>query len=95
MTPVSGAGIWPQPVQISLSETSLQLTKVSPTVATAPNSTGTAAQMSWVMVNTQEPFFIPLHTSRPGVTTGVPQHLVAVIPAWAKGVRGKERGWRT
>lgn len=32
---MSGAGIWPQPVQISLSETSLQLTKVSPTVATA------------------------------------------------------------
>ena len=28
-------GIWSQPVQMSLSETSLQLTKVSPTVATA------------------------------------------------------------
>lgn len=51
-------GTWSQPVQMSLSDTSLQLTKVSPTVATAPNSTGTATQMSWVMVNTQEPFVV-------------------------------------
>lgn len=39
-------GIFSQLVQISSSEALLQLTKLSPTVATAPNSTGTATQMS-------------------------------------------------
>lgn len=62
------AGNFSQEVQISSSETPLQLTKLSPTVATAPNSTGTATQISCEMVKTQEPFFTPPHTSRPGMT---------------------------
>ena len=81
-----GVAAWPQVVQMSWSEASLQLTKLSPTEATAPNSTGTATQISWVMVKAQEPFFTPPHTAMPGVTTGVPQHLVVVAPVWAKGV---------
>ena len=79
-------GSFSQLVQMSSSEAPLQLTKLSPTVATAPNSTGTATQISWVMVKKQEPFLVPPQTSRPGVITGLPQHLVVVAPAWAKGV---------
>ena len=42
--------------------------------------------MSWLMVNTQAPLRTPSQVTRPGVTTGEPQHLVLVAPAWAKGV---------
>lgn len=80
------SGIFSQVVQISCSEAPLQLTKLSPTVATAPNSTGTATQISCEIVKKQEPFLTPPHTSRPGMTTGEPQHLVTVVPACAKGV---------
>ena len=52
----------------------------------APNYTGTATQMSCMMVKKQEPFFVPPQTSRPCVTTGSPQHLVVVAPVCAKGV---------
>lgn len=55
------------------------------TVAVAPNSTGTATQISCEIVNTQEPFLSPSQVTFPGTTTGVPQHLVKVAPVFAKG----------
>lgn len=55
-------------------------------MATAPNSTGTATPDVLRDGEETEPFFIPPQTSRPGVTTGSPQHLVTVTPVWAKGV---------
>ena len=64
----------------------MQFTKVSPTTASAPNTTGTATQISCVIVKEQEPFFIPGHGMFPDLTTGSPQHVVTVVPACAKGV---------
>ena len=85
-TPSGRTGTASQAVQISSAEAPPQLTKASPTVASAPNATGTDTQMSWLMVNTQAPLRTPSQVTRPGVTTGEPQHLVLVAPAWAKGV---------
>ena len=71
---------------MSSAEASLQLTNASPTVAVAPNSTGTATQISWEMVNTQAPFRSPSHVTFPGITMGAPQHLVNVAPVFANGL---------
>lgn len=82
----SGTGKPLQSLQISLSDTPLQPTYVSPTEAVAPNATGIATQIFWLIVNEQLPFFKPPQTSMPGFTTGSPQHLVLVMPVCAKGV---------
>ena len=72
-------GDWVQVVQISSAEAALQLTYASPTVAVAPKETGTATQMSWLMVKTQEPFLAPAQVF-PCITTGSPQHRVTACP---------------
>ena len=66
-------------------EAPIRLTNASPTVAVAPNSTGTATQISCEIVKTQEPFLSPSQVTFPGMTTGVPQHFVKVAPVLAKG----------
>lgn len=45
----SAIGGLPQSVQISSAEAELQLTNASPTVAAAPNSTGTATQILHIL----------------------------------------------
>jgi len=84
---VASIGMLPsQSVQISSAEAPLQFTNVSPTVAVAPNATGTATQIFWLIVNAQVPFFVPPQVILPGVTTGSPQQVVAVTPVSAKGL---------
>lgn len=55
-----------------------------PATARVPNSTGTATQISWLMVKRQTPPF--RGQTSPAVTIGSPQQFVIGVPTCAKGV---------
>ena len=83
---VTSAGAILQSVQISSADAPRQSTYASPTLALAPNATGTATQIFCDSVNEHTPFLTPEQSCLPGMTVAAPQHLVTVAPAFAYGV---------